>query len=79
MNPINKAIKICGGLSALALALDKTPQQVSNWRSRWPNSPVPIEYCVSIEKATNGQVTRKDLRPDDWQQIWPELVEKASA
>lgn len=35
--------------------------------------PVPITTCVLIEQATNGQVTRKDLRPDDWLQIWPEL------
>lgn len=32
------------------------------------------QYCVSIEKNSNGQVTRKDLRPDDWHLIWPELV-----
>lgn len=34
------------------------------------------ELCVSIEQATNGEVTRKDLRPDDWERIWPELSEK---
>lgn len=31
------------------------------------------ENAVSIEQATNGEVTRKDLRPDDWDRIWPEL------
>ncbi len=36
--------------------------------------PVPIKYCARIEKATAGQVTRRDLRPDDWHEIWPELV-----
>lgn len=30
--------------------------------------------CVAIERATEGAVTRKDLR-HDWQQIWPELAE----
>ncbi len=30
-------------------------------------------YCVAIEKATGGAVSRKDLRPDDWHLIWPEL------
>ena len=35
---------------------------------------MPIERCVPIERATNGAVTRKDLRPDDWQEIWPELA-----
>ena len=28
---------------------------------------------AQIEKLTNGAVTRKDLRPDDWHEIWPEL------
>lgn len=32
--------------------------------------------CVAIERATNGAVTRKDLRPHDWRDIWPELAEK---
>ena len=33
--------------------------------------------CVLIEQATNGVVTRKDLRPNDWEAIWPELKEDA--
>ena len=33
--------------------------------------------CVAIERETQGQVTRKDLRPHDWADIWPELVEAA--
>ncbi len=28
--------------------------------------------CVSIERASGGQVRRADLR-SDWRQIWPEL------
>lgn len=38
--------------------------------------PIPLKRCVQIEKTTNGAVTRKDLRPDDWIEIWPELAEK---
>lgn len=30
--------------------------------------------CVDIENATNRVVTRKDLRPNDWFKIWPELT-----
>jgi DNA-binding transcriptional regulator YdaS (Cro superfamily) len=37
------------------------------------------ELCVSIEQATNGEVTRQELRPDDWAAIWPELAEKVGA
>lgn len=30
--------------------------------------------CVAIEAASFGKVSRKDLRPKDWQDIWPELI-----
>lgn len=28
--------------------------------------------AISIERATGGAVTRRDLRPDDYTDIWPE-------
>jgi DNA-binding transcriptional regulator YdaS (Cro superfamily) len=55
----------------LASKLGVTPGFVSQWRTGV--RPVPIAHCVAIEKATQGMVTRKDLRPDDWHLIWPEL------
>ncbi|BBE09645.1 Uncharacterized protein MCB1EB_1484 [Mycoavidus cysteinexigens] len=36
------------------------------------------ELCASIERATNGKITRRDLRPDDWMLIWPELTNQPS-
>ncbi|HDR9439500.1 helix-turn-helix domain-containing protein [Burkholderia multivorans] len=30
--------------------------------------------CVAIERESAGSVTRRDLRPNDWQDIWPELA-----
>jgi DNA-binding transcriptional regulator YdaS (Cro superfamily) len=56
---------------SLASRLGVTPGFVSQWRTGV--RPVPITHCVAIEKATQGMVTRKDLRPDDWHLIWPEL------
>lgn len=32
------------------------------------------ELCTQLELASSGQVTRRDLRPDDWHRIWPELA-----
>jgi DNA-binding transcriptional regulator YdaS (Cro superfamily) len=29
--------------------------------------------AATIEKESHGLVTRKDLFPDTWQLIWPEL------
>ena len=32
------------------------------------------ELCVAIELATDREVRRWDLRPEDWHRIWPELI-----
>lgn len=72
MDALTEATKQAGGVSALAVAIGVTQSAVSNWRSR--GGFVPPEHCASIEQATSGAVTRRDLRPDDWHRIWPELV-----
>lgn len=72
MKQLDKAIEIVGGVGKLAAAVGVVQGAVSNWRMR--GSAVPIEHCATIEFATNGAVTRRDLRPDDWQKIWPELA-----
>lgn len=72
MNSIQKAIEILGGTNATARAIGVSAQAVSQWADG--GRPVPIERCVEIERLTSGAVTRKDLRPDDWHRIWPELA-----
>ena len=66
-----------GAQSEFAKTIGVSPVLIHQWASEL--RPVPLERCVPIEQATNGQVTRKDLRPDDWASIWPELIEKAAA
>lgn len=66
IHPLDKA----GVRAAIADVIGVSPQAVSNWKVR----EVPIEHCAAIEKATHGAVTRQELRPDDWQHIWPELA-----
>ena len=61
-----------GRSTALAKAIDVPPSFVSKMVSG--DKAVPLERCVAIEVATHGAVTRQDLRPDDWQKIWPELA-----
>lgn len=56
----------------LADKLSITPVLISQWANE--SRPVPPERCVEIERATGGMVGRRDLRPDDWQRIWPELT-----
>lgn len=62
MSPIERAIESAGGLTELARKIGvATPQVVANWRTR---KSVPPEYCIPVEEATDGEVTRHDLRPD---------------
>ena len=60
-----------GAQAELARALNVSPVLVHQWAT---TRPVPIPRVLSIEKATNGEVTRQDLRPDDWQDIWPDYI-----
>jgi len=66
-------VKDRGSQRGLADKIGITPVLISQWANKL--RPVPPERCVEIERATGGQVARKDLRPDDWHKIWPELVE----
>lgn len=64
-----------GAKAKLAAQIGAHASDLSDWISG--SRPVPVHRCASIERATNGAVTRRDLRPDDWQQIWPELAKPA--
>ncbi|MGT2453756.1 YdaS family helix-turn-helix protein [Cupriavidus basilensis] len=57
----------------LARKVGLAPTVVYQWRAGI--RPVPVDRCAAVERATDGAVTRKDLRPDDWQEIWPELAQ----
>lgn len=63
-----------GTAAKLASAIGVSPSYLSQMASG--ASPISPERCVAIERATKGVVTRKDLRPDDWQKIWPELARR---
>lgn len=71
MHPLDEAARAVGGRGGLARLLGVSAAAIGNWKVRG----VPLEQCMPIERATNGAVTRRDLRPDDWQSIWPELAQ----
>ena len=66
-----------GAATQLAEAIGAHSSDLSNWTSG--QRPVPVKFAVAIESATSKSVTRKDLFPDEWHLIWPELAEKATA
>jgi DNA-binding transcriptional regulator YdaS (Cro superfamily) len=77
MSALQVAIESAGGQAALAQLIGVKQQHVWNWLNR--GNSVPPEHCAAIEQATSGAVTRRELRPDDWRRIWPELAEARDA
>jgi TorA maturation chaperone TorD len=63
---LTRAIEIVGGQTQLARLLGVKQANVWHWLKRAEH--VPGEYVLAIEKATGGQVSRRDLRPD----LYPE-------
>lgn len=60
-----------GRAKSLAHDLQVSESLIAQWAR---GKPVAAERCPAIESATEGAVSRRDLRPDDWAQIWPELA-----
>ena len=60
-----------GNGTSLAAALRIPISYLSQMASG--NRAISPERAVAIEGATGGQVTRKELFPESWQRIWPEL------
>lgn len=62
-----------GRAAALATAIGRASAFVSQMASG--ARTVSPATAVMIERATEGAVSRRDLRPHDWHLVWPELAE----
>ena len=60
--PLERAIKLVGSQAELARRIGKKQAHIWNWLNR--DSRIPAEVVAAIESATDGAVTRHDLRPD---------------
>lgn len=65
-------------LAWLKVADDEAVQRTGTTRAylrqiAYGNKVAAPIVAASLERETNQRVTRKALRPDDWNQIWPEL------
>jgi len=59
MNPLQRAIKVCGTQQKLADLIGGIRQShVSMWLHR---GKVPADYCPTIERVTGGAVRCEDL------------------
>ncbi len=64
------AIRQIGGAAEMARRVEAPSyQSVQSWRK----SGVPVKYCRKVADLTG--VALSALRPNDWQDIWPELAQ----
>ncbi|EIO7127646.1 helix-turn-helix domain-containing protein [Escherichia coli] len=61
-----------GEAKKFAANLGVSPSFLSQMASG--NSPVSPVRALMIEAETGGHVTRRELRPNDWELIWPEYT-----
>lgn len=59
--PIQEAIRIAGSQTALAKIVGVSQAAVSKWSL---GGAVSAKNAISIERATSGQISAADLRPD---------------
>ncbi|QRI92423.1 helix-turn-helix domain-containing protein [Delftia lacustris] len=70
---VQAVVDLVGSQAALARALQVSAPTVNQWIKR--RRPVPKALSPRIEALSCGVVSRRDLRPNDWQDIWPELAQ----
>jgi DNA-binding transcriptional regulator YdaS (Cro superfamily) len=51
----------CGTQAELARRVGLQPMAISQWKRR---GRIPSEHVIAVERATGGQVTRFEIRPD---------------
>lgn len=61
--PLVRAIEIAGSQAALGKLIGASQQRVWTWLHNLEGK-VPAEFVLPIEAATDGAVSRHELRPD---------------
>lgn len=69
---LEQAVREAGGITVVATRVGVSPQALGNWIGR---GRVPVVQCAALVDALEGRISKSDLRPEDWQSIWPEHVE----
>lgn len=62
LTALQRAVELCGTQAELSRRIQLDQRYLWNWLNR--DLKASPEYCRAIEDATNGRVTRYQLRPD---------------
>lgn len=75
---VRRAVSIAGSQKKLADAAGLSQQLVSQLCTS--SASITAETAVAIERATNGEISRRDLRPDLWPADldWPSDIPRPS-
>ncbi|RYH35614.1 MAG: hypothetical protein EON54_19655 [Alcaligenaceae bacterium] len=68
-------IDALGGTYIVAKLVDVKPPSVSGWKESGRIPDAKLIRLAPIAEA-RGITTRKDLFPEDWHLIWPELADQ---
>ena len=75
----NAMLDLLGGTAKVAKMCKCDDATVSSWRKRGIPHGQLLFLAARIEKESNGLVTRKDLFPNNWYLVWPEMLPKSNA
>jgi len=72
----SQIIDLLGGCTVVAKLCKVSVPAVSMWRKKG----IPVSQFVflgaTLEKQSNGLITRKDILPQTWHIVFPELIGK---
>ena len=69
-------IDLLGGTNKVARMCQVASTAVTQWRKNGIPHGKLLLLAARIEKESHGLVTRKDLFPNNFWLIWPEMLEK---
>ena len=72
-------IDLMGGTNKVAKMCKVASSNVSLWRKEGIPRQHLLFLAARIEKESHGLVTRKDLFPNNFWLIWPEMLEKPNS
>jgi DNA-binding transcriptional regulator YdaS (Cro superfamily) len=69
----SKIIRILGGTTKVAKLCGVSVPAVSQWRHNGIPPDKLVFMAAELERLSQGVIHRKDIFPQHWKMIWPEL------
>ena len=70
----SQIIDLLGGCTKVAKLCKVSVPAVSMWRKKGIPASQFVFLGATLERESNGLITRKDILPDSWHIVYPELL-----